>query len=66
MRASKNQDADLKAALEVLQKDSGYLFGDDQGAPPPYSAGTGTQNAQNTPKAAFNFGFMPIRTANTK
>lgn len=41
LKASKNQDADLKAALEALQKDSGYLF-EEEGAPPPYAAGTGT------------------------
>ena len=42
LKASKNQAADAKAAVDALQKDSGYLFGDDQPAPPPYAAGTGT------------------------
>lgn len=41
LKASKNQDADIKAAMDALQKDSGYLFG-DVGNPPPYSGGTGT------------------------
>lgn len=41
LRNSKNQDADIKAAMDALQKDSGYLFGDVQ-TPPPYSGGTGT------------------------
>ena len=41
LKASKNQDADIKAAMDALQKDSGYLFGDVQ-TPPPYSAGAGT------------------------
>lgn len=41
LRGSKNQEADIKAALEVLKKDSGYLFGTDE-VPPPYSAGTGS------------------------
>lgn len=41
LKASKNQDADIKAALDGLKKDSGYLFDDGQ-VPPPYSAGTGT------------------------
>ena len=41
LKASKNQDADIKAAMDALQKDSGYLFG-DVGNPPPYSAGSGT------------------------
>lgn len=40
LKVSKNQDADLKAALEALQKDSGYLFEVGQGAPP-YAGGTG-------------------------
>lgn len=46
LKASKNQDADLKAAMEALQKDSGYLFG-DEGNPPPYSrnAGVGGSNS---------------------
>lgn len=41
LKASKNQDADIKAAMDALQKDSGYLFG-DKGNPPPYSPGAGT------------------------
>ena len=45
LKSSKNQEADIKAALEDLKKDSGYLF-DDGKAPPPYSGGTGTQNPQ--------------------
>lgn len=44
LRASKNQAADLKTALDNLQKENGYLFGDDQ-VPPPYSAGTGGSGA---------------------
>ena len=44
LKESKNRESDIKAALETLQKaeDSGFLFGDDQGTPPPYAAGTGT------------------------
>lgn len=60
LKASKNQDADLKTALDALQKDSGYLFGDDQGAPPPYAGGTGTQS-QNIGTGDFNFGFTGVR-----
>lgn len=41
LKGSKNQEADIKAALEGLKKDSGYLF-DDGKNPPPYSGGTGT------------------------
>ena len=66
LRSSKNQDADLKAALEALQKaeDSGFLFGDDQGAPPPFAGGTGTGG--NPPGAGeFNFGFTGVRAKPT-
>ena len=41
LKESKNQEADIKAALEGLQKDSGYLFGSEE-TPPAYAAGTGT------------------------
>ena len=47
LKGSENQEADIKAALEGLKKDSGYLFDDGQ-TPPPYAANTGTQN-QNQP-----------------
>lgn len=47
LKASKNQDADIKAAMDALQKDSGYLFG-DEGNPPPYSAGAGTGSVGGT------------------
>lgn len=43
LKGSKNQEADIKAALEGLKKDSGYLFDDGQ-TPPPYAGGTGTGN----------------------
>ena len=42
LKASKDQTADIKAALEALKKDSGYLFESEQEAPPPYAPGTGT------------------------
>jgi len=41
LKGSKNQADDIKAALEALKKDSGYLFEEDKGTPPPYSFGTG-------------------------
>ena len=41
LKASKDQTADIKAALEELKKDSGYLFESEE-TPPPYAAGTGT------------------------
>lgn len=40
LKNSKNQSDDIKAALEGLKKDSGYLFDTEQ-APPPYAPGTG-------------------------
>ena len=40
LRSSKNQDADLKAAIEALKKDNGYLF-DDGPTPSPYAPGPG-------------------------
>ena len=43
LKGSKNQEADIKSALEGLKKDSGYLF-DDGPTPPPYAGGTGTNN----------------------
>lgn len=66
LQKSKNQDADLKAALETLQKaeDSGFLFGNDQGTPPPFSGGAGTGG--NPPGAGdFNFGFTGVRAKPT-
>lgn len=44
LRVSKDQSKDIKAALEQLKKDSGYLFEAEE-TPPPYSAGTGTGSA---------------------
>ena len=41
LRGSKNQAEDIKAALEGLKKDNGYLFESEQ-TPPPYSFGSGT------------------------
>lgn len=43
LKASKNREADIKAALERLKKDSAYLF--EHETPPPYAAGTGTAPA---------------------
>lgn len=40
LKVSKNQEADIKAALEGLQKESGYLFENVQ-APPPFAPGAG-------------------------
>jgi len=63
LKASKNQAADIKSALERLRKDNGYLFESDE-IPPPYAAGTGTQPPPDG--AAFNFGFTGIRAHGTE
>lgn len=47
LKESKNQEADIKAALEGLKKDSGYLFDDGQ-IPPRYAGGTGTGNPKQS------------------
>lgn len=47
LKGSKNQEADIKAALDSLKKDSGYLF-DDGKVPPPYAGGTGTGKPNQT------------------
>lgn len=41
LKASKDQTADIKKALDGLKEDSGYLFESEE-TPPPYAAGTGT------------------------
>ena len=41
LKGSKNQETDIKTALDGLKKDNSYLF-DDGANPPPYAAGTGT------------------------
>lgn len=63
LKASKNQDADIRAALEGLKKDSGYLFETEQ-TPPPFATGTGTQ--QPPSGEAFNFGFTGVRAKPTE
>ena len=58
LKASKNQDADLKAALEALRQESSYLF-EDAATPPPYAAGTGsTPPPAGTNPFAFHFNNM--------
>lgn len=42
LKASKNQSEDIKAALEGLKKESGYLF-EEAATPPPYAGGTGSK-----------------------
>lgn len=64
LKASKNQDADIKTALEGLKKDSGYLF-EEAGTPPPYSAGAGTGGVGGQSTGVFNFGFTGVRAHET-
>lgn len=54
LKASKNQDADIKAALENLKKESDFLFESGE-TPPPYAPGTGMSHvpgAQYPPDVA--------------
>lgn len=65
LKSSKNQDADLKTALEALKKDNGYLFEETGGMPPPYSPGAGSGGSGGTDTGMFNFGFTGIRARET-
>lgn len=58
LKTSKNQEQDIKAALESLQKESGYLFETAQ-TPPPYAAGTGSAHmlGQVTKEAFAKMGY---------
>jgi len=53
LKASKNQDADIKAAVEALKKDNDYLFESAQNKPGKPAAGTGSNGGgdDNTPKS---------------
>ena len=51
LKKSKDRSKDINAALEALKKESGYLFEDEQGTPPPYAAGTGTHGAGSADEA---------------
>lgn len=46
LKKSKNRTDDIKTALEGLKKESGYLFEDDQGTPPPMAGGAGVGGSQ--------------------
>lgn len=56
LKGSKNQEADIQAALEAVKKDNGYLF-DDGKTPPPYAGGTGTDGIEGNPNAALRAAF---------
>ena len=64
LKASKNQEADIKAALEGLQKDSGYLFGSEE-TPPYFPAGTGVGANGGSGDNPFSFNFGGIRAKDT-
>lgn len=64
LKASKNQTEDIKAALENLKKENGYLFEGDSQVPPPFNPGTGVNPP--APKGDFNFGFTGIRAHGTE
>lgn len=53
LKASKDQTADIKATLEDLKKDSGYLFESEE-TPPPYAAGTGTGTGGGSPATGLD------------
>ena len=62
LKASKNQEADIKAAFENVKKEKGYLFDDD--SKPHFSGSTGgsgngtrftsAENSQQAERAALN------------
>lgn len=62
LRTSKNQEADIKAALEALKKDNSYLF--ETQTPPPYSNGAGKNPPAGEPNDLRSA--MQARYANTK
>ncbi|MFR3790634.1 MAG: phage scaffolding protein [Blautia massiliensis (ex Durand et al. 2017)] len=49
LRASKDQDKDIDAALDALAQDSTYLF-EPLETPPPYAAGTGSGTVSRADK----------------
>lgn len=54
LKASKNQAEDIKAALEALKKDNGYLF-DDGSTPPPYAGGSGKGPGMKTDTSKMTY-----------
>ena len=48
LRESEDQQKAIKAALEGLKKENGFLF-DEEGTPPPYSPGAGTGRTPGVP-----------------
>ena len=63
LRGSKNQDKDIKAALETLRADSGYLFEDNGGTP--RFAAPNENNVQPTPGKKYSIGqLMKMKNQN--
>lgn len=56
LKASKDQEKDISAALEQLAKDSDYLFESDA-TPPPYAGGTGSGGPAGSEDAALRAAF---------
>lgn len=50
LRTSRNQEKDIKAALDALRTDSGYLFDDNGGTPQIVASGNGNPQAPVTKK----------------
>ena len=51
LKVSKNQETDIKSAVEALKKDCGYLFEAEQQLPPPGAPGAGSSQVTQTPDA---------------
>lgn len=62
LKKSKNREADINSALEALEKENGYLFGENE-TPPPFAGGAGTDPGKGN--GLFNFGFSGIRARET-
>lgn len=62
LRNSKNRAADVKAALETVKQENGYLFEEAQ-TPPPYASGTGTAPVGGTSAPATLAGALKERYA---
>ena len=62
LKGSKNQENDIKSAIEACKKDNDYLFGGTQQTPPPFSgaAGAGNNNGGGD-NGVFGFHFTGIR-----
>ena len=52
LKASKNQEADIKAALEALKESDAYLFDTEQ-TPPPYAPGAGKNKMTGVTKEDY-------------